>query len=165
MYNGVSPIRPLKAARDASNHCSDWLCGLGCRCDDPACAASAGADRQYLFRSARRVRPVRSRVAARLLRRTRKRMCRTTCRKVVCCRRQGACRRGRPCRRRAPFSRSRCPRRREAQFLHRMRRLPQRARHRSNRRARVPPSHRPGTNNAPGQPKNVPQTAGHAAAG
>ena len=51
MYNGVSPIRLFKAARDVSNHCPDWFCGPACRHDDRACAAGARADRQYFFRS------------------------------------------------------------------------------------------------------------------
>ena len=54
MYNGVSPIRLFKAARDVSNHCPDWFCGFPGRYDDRACAARARADRQYFFRPAPR---------------------------------------------------------------------------------------------------------------
>ena len=51
MYNGVSPIRLFKAARDVSNHCPDRICGPCGRRDHLVCAAGARADRQYLFRS------------------------------------------------------------------------------------------------------------------
>ncbi len=50
LYYVASPIRLLKP-RDVSNHCPDRYRGPRGRHDDLVCAAGAGADRQYLFRS------------------------------------------------------------------------------------------------------------------
>ncbi len=87
LYNGVSPIRLLKP-REMLRTIALTGCGLDCRCNDSACSARAGADRQYLFRSAAASRPARSRVAASSRPGlTRKRTFRTTCRRGACCRR------------------------------------------------------------------------------
>ena len=98
---------------------------------------------------------------------TTKRKCRR-CRRAGCCRRPTVRRRGRACRRRVRCSRSRWRRRRASPSFRRTRRRVSRWRRRNPVRAsrwRRRPHPLPGLPPGQRQPKGVPQTPGHAAAG